>query len=213
MGKNIEVGFVGKMASGKSVSAQHIISKYGGEILSFAGPLKQIVAEIDTRKPWHLINEYVQQYIEPTLTEQEYDNLVQIIEETKNIPHEVPKPRKRLQFLGTDGGRKQVRETIWVDTLVGKIPTLRWTDMNFAVEDVRFRNEVKTLETHGVTVIKLNVSPEMQKERLLNLYGTINEKALQHQSETEIDTINTQYEIDADQPLESMLLKIDNILE
>ena len=133
-----------------------------------------------------------------------------ILKETQALPYTPPKSRVRLQHLGTDL-RLRVLPTVWIDILLNSLRE----DQSYVLDDCRFMNEHKALKENGFTIIKLMVSPEMQKKRLEALYGEFDPKILTHASELDFDKMDADegLEIDADRPLREMLIDIKEKLD
>jgi len=207
---NSRVMIIGKMTSGKTTLATHLVENFGFKKLALADKLKEIVNAFDqpnmtTQK---IIQTFVSRYIH--LTDAEYQNLVYAIDNTRRIPDEKPKPRRRLQYLGTEGGRKTVRNTIWIDILTAQLKPYG----RYVIDDVRFPNEFQAFYNIGFTPVKLVVSPETQEERLVRLYGNYDPAILKHDSETGYDLIKVdlRYQINNDGPLDHLYHYADLIL-
>lgn len=212
------------MASGKSHAAKFLIEKYGYTHLSLAAPIKAIEHEYEDDEPhvgrrattlsdrlWILLGEG--KVISNELFWKFFEKLQQ---EIYNIPLEYPKPRKRLQFIGTDIGRNLIDPEIWIKLALHKVE--QNPGVQFVCDDVRFLNEYSSFVDKGFTGLKLEVSPEVQLERLQTLYNMTSqqiEDSRKHASETEIDlvTVPKQYLIDADQNLIKMYKQIELALE
>ena len=173
--------FVGKMAAGKTVLANYLQGHWGYKKLSLADPIKKIEQTLAnghipaTATALHMAH----------LNEKEKKIFIKILEEALLIPREEPKPRKRLQFIGTDGGRKRISDMIWVEYL-NRVAR----DCNkVVIDDVRFKNEYQFFKNTGYFPIAICVSPETQMKRLESLYGEVDPVILEHPSETEIDRI------------------------
>jgi len=215
------VMLIGEMASGKSHAARFLCDKYGYTLLSLAQPVKDI-EEVFHQYENKIINDLVaDEDIWRILgSEQIIDNgmyweFIKILEEElPKIPREDPKPRKRLQYIGTDLGRKQISENLWIDIAMKRV---KEEIGPFVIDDLRFLNEYEIFKTIGFIPIKLIMSPQIQQKRLEVLYGFDEDEIslqLTHESETELNRIeiNEKYNVDADQNLITMYEEIEQKL-
>lgn len=109
----------------------------------------------------------------------------QILKEAKEIPREEPKPRKRLQFIGTEGARNRISQTTWIDLAIMEAAEVE----NAVLDDVRFVNEFNAFKNAGWKSILLHCSRHVQVERLRKLYPGYDPASLNHASELDIDNI------------------------
>lgn len=209
--------FIGKMASGKTHGSRFVQDKYGYTILSLASPIKIIEHEFNKHDNGHGVEfqDKLWQILGSgkVINNKQFWNFIRLMrEEVGKIPLDFPKPRKRLQIIGTDIGRKQIDDEIWIKIALNTIAEN--PDKHFVCDDVRFVNEYAAFIEADFTALKLVVSPEMQCERLEVLYGMNFDEvkeALTHDSEQEIDLIPAPPEcyIDADQNLIKMYKEIE----
>ena len=214
------IAFIGKMASGKSHASKFLRDKYGYSHLSLAAPIRMIEEEYEktdegkkndfSDRLWRVLG--AGKIIDNT----QFWEFFKLMEEVGKIPRETPKPRHRLQFIGTEIGRKQIDPEIWIKIALHTVETS--PESYFVCDDVRFLNEYEAFTKAGFQSLKLIVSPEIQRERLEVLYNmTFDEvkQALAHDSEQEIDFIPVlpeQY-VNADQNLIKMFKEIEQKLE
>ena len=213
--------FIGKMASGKSHAAKFLKEKYGYTHLSLADPIRVIEKEFEetnsgeastfSDRLWKALGEG------NIITSAQFWKFHGLMtKEVVNIPLETPKPRRRLQYIGTEIGRKQIDPEIWIKIALHTVH--QNADKYFVCDDVRFLNEYDMFTKAGFVGLKLVVSPEIQRERLEVLYNmTFDEvkQALSHDSEQEIDFIPapSEYYVNADQSLIKMYKEIETKLE
>lgn len=200
---------IGPMTSGKTTVASYLAENYGFKKLTLAAALKEIVKDIENNIPTtSIIQNRIFKYI--NLTKKEIANMEKAITLTGNIPNETPKPRKRLQFLGTEGGRQMVRNTIWIDIVKAQIKN----NGKYVIDDVRFLNEYYAFLSMGFGALKLKISDSTQDKRIRDLYGNYDPKILQHPSETELKQINIdpKYCINNDGPLDHLFHYVEIIL-
>lgn len=201
---------IGPMTSGKTTVADHLVKNYGFEKLTLATALKEIVNDMESSfSTDDIIKNRVLKHIK--LSNDEFNNMRAAIDMTANIEHEFPKPRKRLQFLGTEGGRRMVRDTLWIDIIKAQIKYKG----KYVIDDVRFINEYTAFLEMNFTPIKLRISNETQDKRIRGLYGEYDPKILEHPSETELKqiTVDPKFSINNDGPLDHLFHYVDLILK
>lgn len=122
------IGITGPKRSGKSTLAGAIIS-HGYTNFSFAGPLKLMMHALTTT-------------VGPFPSDREADHPVLRCSE-----------RHFLQTLGTEWGRRQLDENIWI-----RILEERWKQAvrpSLVIDDVRFDNEAEWILAQGGIVLSL----------------------------------------------------------
>jgi hypothetical protein len=193
--------FVGKMHSGKTTAAKMLVEQHGFTRLSFAHPVKEVSVK--------MVNTFLDWMEEPdTFTFEE-------LEENKTFW------RPLLQFVGTEMGRQYLYDEVWIDKFTDYFLEQRYYDpaIKVAMDDCRFVNEAKRLRKLGFTIIKL-VRPEEERRRSVEdtvvkrlagdegqqRYGDIHfvkqvhdemEKIFSHPSETEVDNIKADFEVES----------------
>jgi len=103
-----------------------------------------------------------------------------------DIPEE-KKDRVLFQKIG-DGARNELFEDIWITTMLRQCGE----DEYLIVDDVRYYNEVIKLKEQGWNLIKINISNELQEQRIKKTYPNdwlTHLSSRKHNSETEMDTI------------------------
>jgi len=207
----MNIAIVGPMASGKTTCSNHLVDTLGYTRISLAEPIYWVVNNLHQGTPSDLYYNYLHPYIYPPLTSEQQVKMINAITHVKTIPDEKPKPRKRLQWLGTEGGRQQVRDTIWIDILLNRIA--RDPGKRYVIDDVRFSNELDAMSKAGFYVIKLDVDLETQRKRLLSLYGEFDDEILTHGSEIEIGKLKGDTHLDAAITLELMLNELTGVIK
>jgi len=166
----VKIAICGKMASGKTTLAEGVVTNY----------------------------DFFRRY-----------SLADAVKQFANFVYDIPegvKDRVAYQKIG-DGARKQLYEDIWIDTLIKQIENNnKFHDMNgrdfgldwetptpyCIVDDVRYLNEVIKLKADGWVMVKIDISDELQIERLKRTYPANWEThvgARHHASESEVDKI------------------------
>ncbi len=177
-----DIMFIGKMCSGKTTCADTLCEAFGYKRISLASPIKLIIQNED--KLDFILGTEIFPYLE--LSSAEQGRFREICKRSFLIPSEGPKYRERLQWLGTDGIRKQIDDKVWVNLLLNRVnsePETSW-----AVDDVRFVNEYLILDDTFVPMIVL-VKPATQIFRITSLYGDFDPNILTHASEMEFELI------------------------
>lgn len=176
------VMFIGKMCSGKTTCADTLCEAFGYKRLSLASPIKLIIQNED--KLDFILGTEIFPYLE--LSSAEQGRFREICKHSFTIPSKGPKYRERLQWLGTDGIRKQIDDKTWINLLLNRVSSE--PDTLWAVDDVRFVNEYQMLASAFVPMIVL-VKPATQILRITNLYGEFEPSILTHASEMEFELI------------------------
>ena len=151
MGKLI--GLAGRKESGKSELAS-ICVKYGYEILSFATPLKTLIANLlgitikDVNKLKNVNNSYILQSMDLIFLSKETNIPLDIVKE-KCENKTFKNTRELMQFIGTDLIREYCSD--WHINKVREIIETN-NDKNFVIDDVRFPNERDLIEQLGGTL-------------------------------------------------------------
>ncbi len=180
--------FIGQMAAGKTFLANILKEEFNYVLLSLANPIKDLVYWEDKNTLLDRISFWLGNI--PGYGKSEVNKLYQIINYAKeNIPDDKPKQRKRLQFVGTEGGRKQIDDLIWIKILLSKIEE----DKLYAVDDCRFMNEVEYLK--NFIRIRIEIDESCRLERIKRLYPDLDVSAFQHESETTITSLPFDYTI------------------
>jgi len=153
------IGFIGKKGSGKDTAADFLCSEFGFKKVAFADPLKRACRELFS------FND-----------EQLYGDKKETVDAHWKIT-----PRETLQFIGTEVFREHIQNLIphvknnfWVERLEKEIIN---NNFNYAISDVRFKNEIDMIKKLGGIIIKI--------ER-----NETNNNFSNHISETEMDNIN-----------------------
>jgi len=179
--------FTGKMTSGKTSLANHLVVHRGFTRIALADPIKEIEIELGKLSPIEITNKHM-----AILDPMQKAMFCKILEEAERIPRETPKPRKRLQFIGTEGARQRISDDIWI-----RLGDYRASQhQNVCIDDIRFPNEFDYFRSKDWISVAVLVSLEVQWKRLTTLYGDIDPSILQHASETGIEEILARGEYD-----------------
>jgi len=205
---------IGPMASGKTSAANHLVEKFGFKCISLAGPIKDMESKIDNAVGIADFTDIIFPHFSGIreFGDSHISKMVKVLQEAKEIEREEPKPRKRLQFIGTEGGRQRIHPDIWIKILrntINKSPS----NTQWVIDDVRFINEFNSLNDLFLP-IKLTVSKKVQLQRLRNLYPNFDGSVLRHSSELDFYKmeVGRKYIVNANVPLERMNLDIETKL-
>ena len=102
------------------------------------------------------------------------------------------KDRPLLQSISDK--MKEIDPDIWAKYVVRKIKHLD----NIIIDDLRFVNEAKYLQELGFTIIKLNIDPNIQRNRIMRKYVQHYQKHLNnlhHNSEQDYNNIKVDYSL------------------
>ena len=116
------------------------------------------------------------------------------------------KNRQALQGIG-QGLRRAIGENIWVNYTLSQYDPSK----NTVISDVRQDNEFIALRERGALIILVTTSPDVQKERLIQL-GESPDEHMNHETEHIPESL-ADIEIVNDSSLEELYQKIDEILE
>lgn len=107
----------------------------------------------------------------------------------QNSRQRIPQVRSMLQQWGTSIRRHQ-KDSYWVNKFADTVHTYQHNGIHVVCDDVRFVNEAETIHELGGRLIRLEVSGEIRKHRLL--LRDNNQAALHsdHPSETSLDNYN-----------------------
>lgn len=135
------IGICGWIGSGKDTVAEYLVNSHGFIRESYAGTLKDAVANVFG---WN--REWLEGH---TVESREWREQVDAWwAERLNIPHLTP--RWVLQQWGTDVCRKSFHNDIWIASLENK---LRDKKDNIVISDCRFPNEITSIKKQGGIVI------------------------------------------------------------
>jgi hypothetical protein len=130
------IGITGRKGSGKDTVAQ-VLFDQGFENIKFAGALKAMTATLLSYQG--VDAETIERMIEGDLKEVETEYLAGRT------------PRHVMQTLGTEWGRKQIDEDLWVHTALNRANSVP----KAVITDVRFPNECEAVQKRNAPVIRV----------------------------------------------------------
>jgi hypothetical protein len=137
------VAFCGEIGVGKSTLAHDLADSTGGAVLSFADPLRDMIAQIVDKD--YLTSEMVGDV------------------RAKDVPipwlgyPEKTTGRKLLQYLGTEFGRDLIDPEIWVKVAKQRVQEYD-PDKHIFFDDLRFNNEAQMIRSLGGLVVEVTRS-------------------------------------------------------
>jgi|SRR5690625_1684266 len=200
----VKIAISGKMASGKSTVSKMLKEELGGEIVSIGSVIKPLAnLLIDNQSAFKLAFQQLnlgkgieaEKEVERILSyfNQKYEDANWVKSRDggylKNEPY-----RKLLQEFPSLV-RKQLGEDVFVRSLLG-MKGLHSTEA-YINDDMRLRGEKDYLESVGFVTIRLDIDPKTQRERLKKNYGSVNEKSLNHITETDLDHESFHFRVSA----------------
>jgi hypothetical protein len=210
------VGISGKMGSGKDTVASLLAERFSqsGEnvvIRSFADSLKEEVARLvayalmsqskqdfcDLVTSWGGISSTqaqellkVLQPLVASLLEQRVEPNEVTAELLYRNPADKPLVREVLKFWGNDVRRAQ-NPDYWVNMTAVYTEEQRGMGVSCVIPDVRRQNEAGFIKDAGGLLVRLNVSEEEQRRRLLRRDNKLSDRsAFSHITETDLDYYN-----------------------
>jgi hypothetical protein len=207
------VGISGKMGSGKDTVASLLAERFSQSvekvvIRSFADSLKEEVARIvaytlmfqsendfcDSVTSWSGISSTQAQELLKVLHPLVTSLLEQRVEPNKvtaellyRNPADKPLVREVLKFWGNDVRRAQ-NPDYWVDMAAVYTEEQRGMGVSCIIPDVRRQNEAGFIKDAGGLLVRLNVSEEEQRKRLLSRDNKLSDRsAFNHITETDLD--------------------------
>lgn len=142
------IGLTGFARSGKGSVAEHLIKTYGFVHISFADILRELASAVNPVVSWPEDDDLATSpiYYNDALEMYGYDRAKEVY----------PEFRRFLQRMGTEGGRRVLKDSIWVDKWEEKTKAAISEGKSVVASDVRFLNEAKAIrelrfeQSHGV---------------------------------------------------------------
>lgn len=133
-------------------------------------------------------------------------------------------PRLLLQHIGTELMRNQLLDNIWVNSLMSKYKSKKYSIgidkvghqtiidrfPNWIITDTRFENELKAVkDRNGISIrVKSDYATTDLGRLLIGTTGG----GIEHESETALDTATFDYEVDNNSTILDLIEKVRNIL-
>lgn len=182
--------FCGFKQSGKSTLTAHLKKHYGYEVLSFAGPLKSMLATLGL----------THEHLYGSEKEEPLDILAG------------QTPRMAMQTLGTEWGRDIMGADIWA---VAWRQLVLKSRVNICNDDCRFHNEVARAKDAGAIIIRVTRPGYHPLDKYGKLrrwfYETFPYFDPTHGSELEIGDLKHDHEIINDKDVAHMVNQLNSI--
>jgi hypothetical protein len=140
------VGITGYAQSGKTTVADFLVQEQGFVHINFADTLREMASAI---------NPMIYYFGEEGWGEEYYYNDALKDYGYEKAKKEFPEFRRFLQRLGTEGGRRVLGDSLWVDKWEEKAKAALQAGKSVVASDVRFHNEANKImnlrffQTHG----------------------------------------------------------------
>lgn len=122
------------MGSGKSTIATHLCDQYGFHQIAFATPLKAMASTLLEKLD---------------MDHDEIEDRIYGDRKEEVIPVLAITSRQLQQQLGTEFGRKLIRDSIWVDITMASVARVLATGRSVVIDDMRFPNEYAAVIAAG----------------------------------------------------------------
>lgn len=189
------IGVSGRKQHGKDTVADFLHRKYGYIPMAFAESVKKICA---------------------ILFDLSYDQLYGDLKEVPSDKLFGFTPRELFQYIGTNIFRSHMKslfETIhddlWVYIIERKIDSIvkKYPNACFVISDVRFHNEASMISRKDGLILR--VKRDKKNNNVSNLQNRINN----HISETSVDALAVDYDIDNNGTLDELYNFVDTIFK
>ena len=178
------IALVGKFASGKTTIASGLRER-GWQSASFAAPLKQLASTV---------------YNDGEPISKDGVFLV-YPDEGQGVRPILISGRMLLQQLGQSV--KKLDQLFWVNWLLNTIDPENNT---YIIEDCRFVYEAEALRHEGFAIVRVQTPDEVRLERYELMYGRRpNPDELNHPSETEVDNIVADMQVDGTADVQTII--------
>lgn len=231
------IGLSGKMTSGKTSIAELLVDKYGYVVLPIAGRIKKVSNLLieDQEELLFYLNQILPKqdiHIGQDIVQTTFDDLVDLYFQNY-VPNILEYGMKEI-FIKDEGKgvylknkyyrdltqrvgkciREKFGSQVWVEILLNEASLLLKQGYKVICDDVRLRVESEQLSRAGFTMIRLDVDQDVQKERILRMYETLNPDALTHHTETELDRFDFKYRFDTSKDTkENTFNKVENVIK
>ena len=165
--------------SGKTTTANYLKSKYDFNSVILAKPLKRMVCVF--------LEELG--YDDKTIQRMIYGDLKEVL-----IPEVKQTPRQLMITLGTEWGRREVGENVWIDMAIKKLNP----KLSYVSDDIRYLNEAEAFRKSDFKIIRV-FNPRALKVNSI--------------SEGNLESYSFDYLINNDGSFEDLYSKIDKIVE
>jgi dephospho-CoA kinase len=179
----VKIALTGKMRSGKDTVANHLYIKYGFSTVAFGDALK---------KNAHATFPWVSEFSKPRALYQKFGQLMrQEFDEDVWIKHAERAVKGAIDFNVNTGSE----------------------EIGVVITDLRQTNEYEWARANGYTVIRVTAPDEDRLWRAKLAGDDFTEADLEHETESHIDSFESDLDIVNDKDLDDLKYKIDAIME
>jgi dephospho-CoA kinase len=199
-----KIAISGKMASGKTTAANILRDKYGYKVCSVAAPIKEIASiATDEKKVAEVIMRLCNWNVARAQKCKEAFKNMYPKYEGHDLTFKDNKTRSFLQELGRTF--REIDPDVWIRDLIQRSRS----ENLVVIDDLRYRNELRLLKEAGFITIRLNITEDIQKERLKNLYGHVDNDKINDSSETDLDNSEFDYVINNTEDIQTLIKQLD----
>lgn len=146
------IGIVGFAGSGKSTIGEILTEEYAFHQIAFADGVKNAVA---------IVFGWDRDLLEGDTDESRLFRETEDEWWSERLPHRSPvTPRKIMQLMGTEAGRRVFGDDIWIHSTFREIDRFRALAEDWVITDVRFPNEIAAVKKAGGIVIRVKRGAE-----------------------------------------------------
>jgi dephospho-CoA kinase len=191
------IALSGKMGSGKSFLCKELMKNHDFQIVSISEPIKHLSSLLINQKPLHEIiafsEDVVQFSINTTykdffteLMQQEYKNVAWVRSESGDLI-KTESYRKFTQDVARFFREHTDDPNVWLKHSIRNMIKMNQEGKSVVCDDLRLRSEKKLFEDNHFAILRLDISSDIQKERLSSLYGNLEPQRLQDITEVDLD--------------------------
>ena len=191
--KTNTVAFAGKMCSGKTTMAEFLVRNYDFTRIAIGDQIKKasnmMVEDMNRLKNY--LDEMTPEYSKEIYAEyEEYKEQTKNAEFVKQGSIYVKNEAYRgLTQKTGDIVRSKYGSDVWIMLLMKEANKIITNGGKVVCDDVRLNVEKELFEKEGYSLFKLEIDPEEQKRRIIEMYHTFDPKALEHKTETDLDDV------------------------
>lgn len=190
----------GKMASGKDTITKALILKLSEKNhshVSLSTAMKEETQEaLDRIRLSEDRNAAMEELLQYNITEDQAIKVMNLVYDfAKAEPHittrdRTPWIRSLLQYWATDIRRAQDKN-YWTNRTISNVAEIIASEEDIIITDIRVADEVERFQSIGFTIIRLDIDPQIQAQRLKGRDGLeIDPKAVSHPNEMALDNFD-----------------------
>ncbi len=180
------IAVTGRKQHGKNTVCD-VLAEHGFTVIGFADTLKALSYAVDP-----IIG--ISRHGDPIYLAEAVDELG-----WEYVKENYPEARRFLQRMGTEGARKYLGDSVWIDRWAAKVEALHGGDV--AVSDLRYTNEAAAVRAYGGLVWRV-VRPSRVSITTADA----------HSSETELESIATDHIFINDGSMDDLAAQVEQAL-